>query len=284
MSNKITDLLRSTARQLETADIATARLDAELLLGFCLSLSRSALLTQARHLTLPDSIITQFQSLIARRLQHEPVAYLIGAQEFWSLSFDVGPGVLIPRPDSETLIETAIRKFQASSCLRILDLGTGPGTLLLSLLHEFRNATGLGVDCSDIALGYARRNAAHLHLADRAEFQSGDWLQDISETFDLIVCNPPYIGRHEEATLMPDVVNHEPHLALFAEHEGLAIYEQLIPQLASVLAPGGIVLFETGATQARTVADMATRSGFCCQIVPDLGQRERCVLLEQPER
>jgi release factor glutamine methyltransferase len=281
MTNNIPDLLRTTARQLERAGIDTARLDAELLLAHCLTLSRSTLLTQARTLTLTDSIVAQFQALIARRLQHEPVAYLTGMQEFWSLPFEVGPGVLIPRPDSETLIEAAIKKCSVKKSLRVLDLGTGPGTLLLTLLHEFPAATGLGVDCSEIALGYARRNAAHLHLADRAQFQQGDWLQGITEHFDLIVCNPPYIARDAQATLMPDVVNHEPHLALFADQDGLAVYEQLIPQLASVLTASGIVLFETGATQARDVAHLAAKSGFSCQIVPDLGGRERCVLLEQ---
>jgi release factor glutamine methyltransferase len=156
--------------------------------------------------------------------------------------------------------------------------------LLLTLLHEFPHATGIGIDCSDMALGYARRNAACLHLAGRAHFLRGDWLQGITERFDLIVCNPPYIGRDAQATLMPDVVHHEPHLALFADHDGLAVYEQLIPQLDCVLAANGAVLFETGATQARTVAAMAEQSGFCCQIVPDLGLRERCVLLERPGR
>ncbi len=275
-------LLRNAATALSAQGIDTARLDTEVLLAHCLSLSRSALLARLPDLELPGIVAEQFNALIARRMAYEPVAYLTGSREFWSLDFEVGPGVLIPRPDSEILIETACVSLSKHASLRVLDLGTGPGTLLLTLLHEFPNATGVGVDCSDIALGFAKRNAVRLGLTDRAAFQPGNWLESVSETFDLVVCNPPYISVEERQSLMPDVVQHEPHVALFAEKNGLAIYQQLLPDLAKVMQPTGLALLEFGATQAAAVAQLAKASGFCCRIVPDLSGQARCAALALP--
>lgn len=281
-SHNLRALLRDAMAQLSARQIDTAQLDAEILLAHCLALSRADMLVRLPTLTIRDAAAEKFAALVARRLVYEPVAYLTGTREFWSLDFDVGPGVLIPRPDSEILIETACAAYARTAPLRILDLGTGPGTLLLTLLHEFPAASGIGIDCSEIALGFARRNAQRLHLQARVDFQPGNWLDGVTGRFDLVVCNPPYISQADRAGLMRDVVDHEPALALFADKEGLGIYQQLFPQLAAFLTPAGLALFEFGTTQAPAVARLAAAAGFCCRIVPDLSGRPRCAALTLP--
>src|SRR5688500_969514 len=161
-----------------------------------------------------------FEPLLARRLAHEPVAYITGRRAFWTIELEVGPGVLVPRPDSETLIEAALAHSGAAGPKRILDLGTGPGTLLLAALDQWPRATGLGVDSSDAALGYARRPAGRPSLSGRAAFRKGDWAEAIEERFDLILCNPPYV--ESGASLPSDVAEWEPAEALFAADDGLS--------------------------------------------------------------
>ncbi len=276
---KARNVLARTTAQLAAADINTARLDAEILLAHCLGKSRTELLVEAARLDISPAQENDVQKLVERRTAHEPVAYLIGRRDFWSLEFDVGPGVLVPRPDSECLIDTALKSFSKTTALDVLDLGTGPGTLLLTVLHEFPAACGTGIDISEIALGYAARNAEKFGLTAQTKFQRGDWLAGITTRFDLILCNPPYIARTDETELMPDVVSFEPHEALFADDDGLAVYRQLMPQLAAVLKPQGLVLFEVGHTQAAAVAQLAAAQGFGCQIVPDLAGIDRCLAL-----
>ena len=262
-----------TATNLLTGISDTPRLDAELLMAHALGVERSALLLDPARYEVPEL----YAHLIARRMAHEPIAYILGYRDFWTIRIEVGPGVLIPRPDSETLIEAAVAHFGASAPARILDLGTGPGTLLLAALSEFPDATGLGVDASEFALAYARDNAGELGMADRTAFQSGDWGDGIDGSFDLILCNPPYIADSE--ILMPDVAEHEPAEALFAGVDGLGDYRRIIPDLPRLLAPGGLAVLEIGATQHISVGKLAETAGFAVACRQDLGGRDRALIL-----
>ena len=264
--------LNDSARTLEPVS-DSPRLDAELLMAHALGVTRETMILHR----LGDPVPEELAALVARRLAHEPVAYITGSRAFWTIELAVGPGVLIPRPDSETLIEAAIEYFGARAPMRILDLGTGPGTLLLAALAEWPEARGLGVDASDAALDYARRNAVALGMAVRAGFQRGDWGQGLEARFDLILANPPYIGTDEA---LPEQVRHyEPGSALFAGPEGLDDYRRIIPDLRRLLAPGGAAVLEIGWTQAESVSAIARKCGFAVTLYKDLGSRPRALLL-----
>jgi release factor glutamine methyltransferase len=270
--SEVSAALRDAAALL-AATSDTPRLDAELLMAHALGVERAALLLDPSRFAVPAG----FAALVERRLAHEPVAYIVGSRDFWTIRLSVGPGVLIPRPDSETLIEAAVDHFGTEGPKRVLDLGTGPGTLLLAALAEWPDASGVGVDASEEALGYARGNAAALGFAERVEFRRGDWGEGVAETFDLILCNPPYIAASE--ALMPDVADHEPAAALFAGDDGLADYRRIIPGLPPLLAPGGVAVLEIGATQHKLVGSLAEAAGFAAQCRQDLAGRDRALLL-----
>jgi release factor glutamine methyltransferase len=219
----------------------------------------------------------EFETLVARREAGEPIAYITGRRAFWTIELEVGPGVLIPRPDSETLIEAAAAHFRTAGPASILDLGTGPGSLLLAALDQWPEARGLGVDRSEIALAYARRNAERLGLSRRAQFRLGDWGEGLEERFDLILCNPPYV---EDDTELPrDVCDWEPHEALFAGAEGLNDYHRLAPQIARLLAPDGIGCIEIGATQEAPVSALFRTEKLRVSARKDLAGRPRCLLV-----
>lgn len=264
--------LADAARQLETVS-DTPRLDAELLMAHALGTTREGLLL-AR---LNDPEPAGFAALVVRRLAHEPVAYILGRRAFWTIELAVGPGVLIPRPDSETLIETAVEWFAGRPPARILDLGTGPGTLLLAALDEWPEATGLGIDASETALGYARRNGEALGMAERAAFRAGDWTAGVDGRFDLILANPPYVGTEEP--LPPQVRDHEPAEALFAGADGLDDYRRILPDLGRLLAPGGAAVLEIGWTQAAAVSLLGQEHGLSPSVYKDMGGRPRVVRL-----
>ena len=257
----------------DTSD--TPRLDAELLMAHALGVSREDLLL--RHLDAP--VPPGFADLLARRLAYEPVAYITGSRAFWTIELAVGTGVLIPRPDSETLIEAAVAHFRGRAPAAILDLGTGPGTLLLAALAEWPGAQGLGIDASEDALAYARRNARALGMDDRAIFQAGDWAQGIVDAFDLVLCNPPYIATSEQ--LPADVADHEPPSALFAGADGLDDYRILALQITRLIAPGGIAAMEIGHTQAAAVAALFAKQGLTTRIARDLAGRDRAIIVQQ---
>ncbi len=260
--------LRSAAERL-TLVSDTPRLDAELLLAHALGIQREDL--HFGNHAIPDS----FGALIARRLQHEPVAYITGMRDFWTVSLRVGPGVLIPRPDSETLIEAAVAHFGKAGPRRVLDLGTGSGALLLAALDEWPGATGVGVDASDAALAIACANAASI-AAGRAEIRSGSWT-GTGETFDLILCNPPYIADDE--VLPPDVANWEPASAMYAGDEGLDDYRLIAPVLAPQLAQDGIACIEIGHRQREAVSALFVAQGFAVDCRTDLAGRNRCLVV-----
>ncbi|MGK6353591.1 peptide chain release factor N(5)-glutamine methyltransferase [Sphingomonas sp. DT-207] len=264
--------LAAATRQLSAAS-DTPRLDAELLMAHALGVSREQLLL--RHLD--DNIPDSFDALVRRRLAHEPVAYITGTRAFWTIDLQVGPGALVPRPDSETLIEAAIAYFGDRAPATILDLGTGPGTLLLAALDQWPDARGLGVDASETALGYARANADRLGMAARAVFRLGDWAEGLDERFDLILANPPYIGTDEP--LPPEVRDHEPASALFAGADGLDDYRRIVPQLPGLIAPGGCALLEIGHTQAGAVSSLVQQHGLTPSVYKDLGGRPRAIRL-----
>lgn len=251
----------------------TARLDAELLMAHALGVTREALLL--RHLA--DPAPAPFDGLIERRAAGEPVAYITGHRAFWTIELGVGPGALIPRPDSETLIEAAVEYFGAGGPGNVLDLGTGPGTLLLAALSEWPDARGVGIDRSERALEYARANAIRLGLDDRAQFRRGDWARDVQGRFDLVLCNPPYVETH--ADLTRDVRHHEPHSALFAGADGLDDYRRIVPTLGRLIAPGGLAAIEIGHEQFAPVAALLTAEGLSATLRRDLGGRDRCILV-----
>ena len=265
--------LADAARQLEPSS-DTSRLDSELLMAEALNIDRDKLL-----LAPPDrDVPKRFWDMVERRKAAEPVAYITGRRAFWNIELHVGPGVLVPRPDSEVLIASAIEHFEGSAGpQRVLDLGTGPGTLLLAALDIWPVASGVGIDLSRRALSYAAANTRRLGFEARARFAPGNWAAGISERFDLILCNPPYIA--EDASLGPGVREYEPDEALFAGKEGLDAYRALAPQLPLLLNRGGLAAIEIGADQAPAVTELLARGGLRSAVAQDFAGRDRAVLL-----
>ena len=260
------------ATELLGARTDSARLDAELLMAEALDVSRSDLFL--RHMRDPEP--PGFAELVARRAAHEPVAYIRGYQEFFGLPFMVSPAVLIPRGDSETLVEAALAV--RGDAARVLDCGTGSGALLLAVLHELPRARGIGIDRSEAALAVATANATRLGLAQRARMIRADWHAPgwsaaLGEPFDLILANPPYV--EDDAALDPTVRDHEPAGALFAGPDGLDDYRVLIPQLPGLLAEQGVALVEIGHTQADAVTAIGRQSGLVARLHHDLAGRPR---------
>ncbi|MFN2473053.1 MAG: peptide chain release factor N(5)-glutamine methyltransferase [Sphingomicrobium sp.] len=252
----------------------TPRLDAELLMAAACGLSRDCLLLDPPDEPSPP----EFEQLVERRKAGEPVAYLTGRRGFWTIELEVGPGALIPRPDSETLIVAAVEHFAGRpGPQRILDLGTGPGTLLLAALDEWPAATGIGVDCSSAALTYARRNAARLGFGDRVELLEGDWTRGIDERFDLVLANPPYVAA--DAALGAGVAEYEPHEALFAGRDGLDNYWALAPELGRLLSLGGLAAIEIGFDQAETAGALFRQAGLSPRPAQDLAGHPRALLI-----
>jgi len=269
---KIREYLADATRRLAPVS-ATPRLDAELLMAHALETERETLLLSHLGAEAPPD----FGPMLARREAGEPVAYIIGRRAFWTIELDVGPGVLIPRPDSETLIEAALAYFGAGGPKRILDLGTGPGTLLLAALDQWPEAIGVGIDQSQAALALAAANAQRLGLAGRADLRAGDWAEGVEEEFDLILCNPPYVERG--ASLPRDVAEWEPAEALFAGVDGLDDYRRLAPQIPRVLQAAGIACIEIGAGQEQAVRALFEAQGLQVTSRADLADIPRCLVL-----
>ena len=265
--------LADATRQLEHSS-DTSRLDAELLMAEALHIDRDRLILAPPDRKVPD----RFWAMLERRKAGEPVAYITGRRAFWNIELHVGPGVLVPRPDSEVLISSAIEHFEATDGpKRILDLGTGPGTLLLAALDVWPEATGLGIDVSRQALSYAAANARRLGFEGRAKLMQGNWAEGLMDKFDLVLCNPPYV--REDAELGAGVREFEPDEALFAGKEGLDAYRALAPQLPRLLNKGGLAAVEIGEDQAKAVTKMLARDGLTATVANDFAGRPRAVLL-----
>ncbi len=276
------DALRQATGLLAEGGIEQPRHEARILLGHVTGLSREALLAGHRQ-TLERPLVDALTSLARRRAAHEPIAYLTGEREFWGLPFEVTRDTLIPRPDSETLVEAALEfsRSRQDANLRILDLGVGSGCMLVSLLSQLPAAEGVGVDWSVAALRVAGRNAARHGVADRARFFAGCWGQALSPSFDVIVANPPYVADGERATMMPEVSCFEPAEALFAGAEGMDAYRDMAPELARLLAPQGRVFLELGVGLGARAGEILLSAGLSeRERHKDLAGIERCGIFE----
>lgn len=271
-------------QHLRAAAIETPRMEARLLLAHAMGCRQEDLLRDPRA-AVPAPAAARFGDLLRRRLDHAPVAHLLGVQEFWSLPFAVSPATLIPRPDSEALVEAALEAFPDPAVLRrVLDLGTGTGCLLLAVLSEFPAATGLGLDRVPAAAALARENAARLGLGDRARFVAADWAAPIIGRFDLVLSNPPYIESATIPGLMPEVARHEPASALDGGADGLDAYRAIAAALPGLLAPRGRAILELGQGQEAAVTAIAAAHGLRslgCRA--DLGGVPRALVLAPPE-
>lgn len=275
---KIVDALQEAVSRFRDADILEAGRDASVLLSHVFSGDREIQYREPEK-QLTEQQYSQFQDYINRRCKREPVSHILEVREFWSLDFAVSKHVLDPRPDSETLIEAVLKhSLNCGEPNKIMDLGTGSGCLLLTLLTELKNATGVGVDLSEEALAVAKRNADQLELSSRAKFIKSSWFADVYGQFDLIISNPPYIESHEIDQLQPEVRNFEPLQALDGGSDGLDCYRTIISEIAPHLRPGGLAIFEVGINQAGDVLKLLEEQAFTSlQVHNDLASVERCV-------
>ena len=273
-------LLGKGTAHLRAAGVEGPQREARLLLEHALAVSTEKLIAESAVPSVQGMM--RYESLLSRRIAREPLAYILGYREFWSLPFAVGPGVLIPRPETETLIEAALQEFPMHEApIDVLDLGTGSGCLLLSFLHERPQANGIGVDASRDALSFAVRNAYDLGLWERSAWVNGNWTDDITDIFDVVFVNPPYIALGEIASLAPEI-SYEPVAALSGGSDGFDVYRQLAPILGRRLKAEGKVFLEIGAGQADRIRAVFAASGLStvCSIV-DLAGIPRCLVLER---
>ena len=284
---RILDVLDWTRQFFASRGIESARLDAEVLLAHVLDLKR--IMLYARY----DQPLTteerdRYRALVRRRAQHEPVAYLVGEREFWSLSLEVRPGVLIPRPDSEALVQVALTILAKDQPARVADVGTGSGAIALAIARERPRVEVIATDVADVALEVAARNAERLGLSDRVRVIRSDLLSGLEpdvEPFDLVIANLPYVPSAEVATLMPDVRDHEPREALDGGPEGLALVRRLIADAPARLAPGGALLLEAGSPEIPRVAAELRAGGYVdVATYDDLGGRPRAAFGRRARR
>jgi release factor glutamine methyltransferase len=259
----VRDILNESTKALEAADIPSARLDAEVLLSFCLGCDRLEFYKNPV-MTISETQLNAFRNLIARRLQWEPVAYITGRKEFWSFTLEVNSSVLIPRPDTEIIIEEALDVYRNFTSLpvRILDIGTGSGAIVIALAKEIPGAKVVATDISIAALSLAQKNAATLGLKEKIDFRQGNLFEPVDGLFDIIVSNPPYIAAKDYEELPVSVKAFEPREALFAGESGLGFYEKLIYQAAGFLQKNGWLLLEIGAKQEAGIRGIIKGSGF----------------------
>jgi release factor glutamine methyltransferase len=273
---KIKDILYSAKCELEALKIPTPELDSELMLAHSIGIDRGVLLLKSNQ-EVPD---TAFKALLERRKKFEPIAYILGHKEFWGLEFKVTPDTLIPRPDSETIIEFVLELLPIKNKpYQILDLGTGTGCLGLALLSEYQNAHATLIDYSKKALEIAYYNAKDLTLNTRASFLLSNWFDSLkAASYDIIVCNPPYI--EPDAQLAPDVALYEPHSALFAQDNGYVSYKEIAKNLHHFLKPESIAFFEFGKGQGDMITDIFLKNGYkIIGIKKDLSGVERVLAI-----
>jgi release factor glutamine methyltransferase len=273
--------LGRAAELLKAAGVDEPRFEARLLLANAAGWSTEAALAHRRG-SLPQAIARRADAMLERRRQRQPTSQILGRREFWGLEFEVTPEVLDPRPDSETVVTAALKNIgNRAAPLRVLDLGTGTGCLLLALVSELPNAQGLGVDLSPAAVQIAQANSLRLGLSHRAQFVIGNWGGGLSENFDVIIANPPYVPSAEIAGLQPEVSRWEPRIALDGGADGLDAYRRLAPEIARRLVKDGFAALEIGSTQASAVEEICARSGLVVRsCMQDLAGRDRCLILE----
>ncbi len=282
VSATLVSLWMEIRKRLQAAGIDSPVFDARLLLEAGAGVSRLDIITDPRR-PLSDAQVAAVETLVRRREAREPVAYILGRKGFWSLEFAVNSDVLIPRPDTETLVAAALNVLPPEAPARILDLGTGSGAILFALLSERPLARGLGVDVSEAALEVARANAASLMLSDRAELRRTDWALGVEGEFDLVVSNPPYIASAALDELEPEVSRFEPRRALDGGADGFDAYRAIVAALPGLLKPGAWFALEVGQDQAGAVADLAGRSGLLTDApILDLGGVARVVTGRRP--
>ena len=271
----VREALAGAVARLADAGIDSARLDARVLLAYALGVPANVPLAAAE---LDRKQLAVFDAFVTCRAAREPLAYITGVKEFFSLDFEVGPGVLIPRPESEILIEEALRDFpDRDAALNVLDLGTGSGCLVITFLAHYRHARGLGVDASAEALAWAARNVARHGLSQRCTLARGDW--NAHGAFDVILANPPYLTDEEFAHAAPEISRYEPESAFVSGQDGLASYRALAPVVAGGLKPAGLVFVEIGAGQTDAVAGIFGDSGLeLRRVAPDLSGISRCII------
>lgn len=257
---------RMLTAQFKTATIESPELDARLLIGAVLDLDLTGLVAAAARRRLSDDEAARLDGFARRRSAGEPVARILGAKEFWGLPLSVTSATLVPRPDTETVVEAALEtlrmEYRHDRPLRIADIGTGSGAILLALLSEWPNAWGVGTDISEAALRTAKANAGRLGLAPRAAFVACDYTAALSGTFDLIASNPPYIRSGDIDALAAEVRDHDPRRALDGGTDGLDAYRLIAPQAALLLAPGGSLVLEVGHGQSGDVGRLLTMAGL----------------------
>lgn len=273
----IARVLGWTREYFEGKGIESARLDAELLIADALGTNRMGLYLDHHKPLHPDELAA-VRARVQRRGKFEPVAYIIGSRGFWSIDLAVDPRVLIPRPDTEVLVERALKRLEGQAAPRVVDVGCGSGAIALSIAHDVPEAVVLGVDRSPDALAVSRQNAAALGL-DRVEWREGDVLDGVEGPFDLVASNPPYIASAEVDRLMPDVVRYEPRGALDGGPDGLDVVRRLIPQAAARLRVGGALLIEIGHDQGAAAQALVEADGRLgeVRVVQDYGGRDRVV-------
>ncbi len=270
--------LKEAVLLMKAAGLDTPVLDARLIVQHALGISWDTLYLKDDQ-PLGAQERARLESELARRAAHEPVSRIVGRRHFWTLDLAVSPDTLDPRPDTESLIETVVAaRPERTQPMRVLDLGTGTGAILLALLAEYPEATGLGVDTSEGALAVARANAESHGLGPRAVFTVGNWAQGLEGPFDVIVSNPPYIESGAIAGLSPEVREHDPRLALDGGPDGLDAYRAIVPAIGGLLAPAGLAVFEVGAGQGGAVTRIARQHGLApAGSRRDLGGIERAL-------
>jgi release factor glutamine methyltransferase len=269
------ELLRAATERLARTGVPDAARDARLALRWAAGLS-GAELAAALEAPAPEHEARRFAAAIGRRADREPLSHITGMREFWGRAFAVGPDVLDPRPETEVLVAEAL---QRGAFRRILDLGTGSGCLLVTLLAEWPEATGLGTDVSAAALAMARRNAVRAGVAERAIFVEADWTEGVRGQFDLVVSNPPYLAAAEIEGLEPEVREHEPRIALTPGGDGLDAYRRIAAGVRRLMDPEAWLMVEIGPTQSELVAAIFAGAGLSVlRVIPDLDQRPRVIL------
>ena len=281
------EALKRLGEAFRDVGIETAQRDARLLTLDAVGIGHPDLIRAPRE-SIGAAPAKKLSENASRRLAREPVARILGEWEFWSLPFKLSPDTLVPRPDSETVVAAALialgERRHRNEGLRVLDLGTGSGCLLIALLHEMPGAVGLGIDLSPGAIGTAEANARLNGVQTRAEFLVSDWTEKVAGTFDLIVSNPPYIVDSVLEGLEPEVRVHDPRMALSGGADGLDAYRRIIGLLPSVLAPGGVAALEIGSDQAESVTALAKEAGFRVDgPYADFGARPRALVLRSSD-